>query len=117
MHPTEEELNRAETEQEGTYSRNAIMTEEEVDKEVDELILENGTKFKDENEIYDIRTYIMNDVRNGENPTKDELEEKVKNEVEEFEKSEEDDEPEMEEEKTLENDAIDRMKRRLFRNQ
>ena len=117
MHPTEEELNRAETEQEGTYSRNAIMTEEEVDKEVDELILENATKFKDENEIYDIRTDIMNDVRNGENPTKDELEEKVKNEVEEFEKSEEDDEPEMEEEKTLENDAIDRMKRRLFRNQ
>ena len=117
MHPTEEELNRAEAEQEGTYSRNAIMTEEEVDKEVDELILENATKFKDENEIYDIRTDIMNDVRNGENPTKDELEEKVKNEVEEFEKSEEDDEPEMEEEKTLENDAIDRMKRRLFRNQ
>jgi hypothetical protein len=126
MHPTNEELERAEAEQKGTYNRNAVMTEEEVEKEVDEKILENATKYKDENEMYDIRTDIMNEVRDGKNPTEEELDEKVKLEVEEFEKSEEADEPEIgeeleeplekeeEEERTLESDALERMHRRLF---
>ena len=130
MHPTEEELNRAEAEQKGTYNKNAVMTEEEVEKVVEPLILEKATKTKDENEIDDIKTDIMNDVRNGENPTENELDEKVENEVEEFEKSEEDDEPEIEEpeieeqekeeeeeERSLEGDALERMHRRLFRKQ
>ena len=130
MHPTEEELNRAEAEQKGTYNKNAVMTEEEVEKVVEPLILEKATKTKDENEIDDIKTDIMNDVRNGENPTENELDEKVENEVEEFEKSEEDDEPEIEEEleveepeekeeeeeRSLEGDALERLHRRLFGN-
>ena len=126
MHPTEEELNRAEAEQKGTYNKNAVMTEEEVEKVVEPLILEKATKTKDQNEIDDIKTDIMNDVRDGENPTENELDEKVENEVEEFEKSEEDDEPEIEEdieekeeedERSLEGDALERMHRRLFRKQ
>ena len=98
MHPTEEELNRAAVEQDGTYDPNAVMTLEEVEKEVDPKILEYSKKMKDADEMNSIRDEVM-EYAKKENPTENTLNEKVKSEVEEFEKTEEDDEIEIEEEK------------------
>ncbi len=98
MHPTEEELNRAKVEQDGTYNPNAVMTLEEVEKEVDPKILEYSKKQKDADEMNSIRDEVI-EYAKKENPTENILDEKVKNEVEEFEKTEEDDEIEIEEEK------------------
>lgn len=121
-HPTEQEKKRAEYEKYGynfsENSQDAIMTEDEIEEVIEPMIMEKSTKSKDENEIDDIKSEIMNDINSSENPTYDNLDEIVNENVERYEETEEEIEQEdivhdeEEEEKTLENDALNRINRR-----
>lgn len=121
-HPTEQEKKRAEYEKYGYNfsedSQDAIMTEDEVEEVIEPMIMEKSTKSKDENEIDDIKSEIMNDLNSSENPTYDNLDQIVNENVERYEETEEEIEQgdivhdDEEEEKTLENDALNRINRR-----